>query len=145
MEEVVKPALEAARDDDLCMWKLMSVVALADMLAAYIFEATKHQVSAKDDSAFRHELGKENADFELLFHVAKAHKHVRLTRGDSRVSGADATKVATLGWGMGNYGEGPYGGGEQIVVTDKLGSNRNLFALIESALVFLDTKIPAKS
>lgn len=118
----------------------MAAVSVTDMLAAHIFESSGQTVVTQDDTAFRKQLAKENRDVELLFDVAKAHKHVRLIYGTPRVSDAAATSVGSIGYGMGNYGEDVYDG-PRIIVVEKSGEIHDLLPLVGAALQFLAAKV----
>jgi hypothetical protein len=59
------------------------------------------------------------ADASLLRDVADAFKHHRLNRSDATV--VVSTDVVPIGSGYGQmrFGEGKYGGGEQVIITTK--------------------------
>jgi hypothetical protein len=70
--------------------------------------------------------------------MAKAHKHVRLTRGDPKVSAASDVSSRTIGFGQLPYGRGRFGGVAQVVV--ELGSGRGDYveSLVKEAIFFLE-------
>lgn len=63
------------------------------------------------------------ADVELLGDVADALKHGILTRNadERQVAANEAVLVAADGYGGGSYGEGKFGGAEQVLILSKSG------------------------
>ncbi len=57
--------------------------------------------NARDVAAFRKHLAFTCAEFQVIWNVADAHKHGRLTRGTPVVSRHDQTKAAATPWGSG--------------------------------------------
>ena len=72
------------------------------------------------------------ADVALLRDVADAFKHHRLDRPNTKVS--VSTDVVPTGGGYGelHYGEGKYGGGEQVIITLKDGNKRALSSVLQN-------------
>ncbi|MEH6718886.1 MAG: hypothetical protein V7704_08410 [Aurantimonas endophytica] len=72
-------------------------------------------------------------DVQLLADVADALKHAKLTRrpDERQVEANDAVLVAGLGWGEGPFGEGKFGGGDQVLVLAKSGT-RVLSAILQN-------------
>lgn len=66
--------------------------------------------------------------------VADAHKHFELDRSSRQLTNATQTSAGTLGWGKGGFGEGVYGGAEQLVVTLDDGSKRPLLAIMNNVM-----------
>jgi hypothetical protein len=81
----------------------------APLDAARVFNTTSPK-------AFRAELAKKHAQWSLVRDVAKAHKHVILTRSIRAVTSAGQAFVAPTGFGSRGYGGGPYGGTPSVIV-----------------------------
>jgi hypothetical protein len=72
------------------------------------------------------------ADVELLRDVADAFKHHRPDRSGATVRvSTDVVPIGT-GWGQMRWGEGKYGGAEQIVITAKDGNKRALSSVLQN-------------
>ncbi len=120
-----------------------NAVRTIDALAAHLYVWAKQDnvtsvASLRDDSHFRSELAARNADFALLRDVAKAQKHVHLTRHNPRVTRADQIVSRPIGWGEGPYGLGRYGGVQEVVVDISPGDFAYLETTIDNALAFLE-------
>lgn len=91
-----------------------SAVAAVDALAAHLCEWCRtnapHEFAGGDDTTNRGLLAKRDMNLEMLRDVAKAHKHVRLTRGSLRVTLASQTQSREVGYGEGGFGLGRFGG-----------------------------------
>lgn len=63
-------------------------------------------------------------DVRLLGDVADALKHAVLTRAPNNrlVEANDAVLVTSTGYGDGPFGEGKYGGAEQVIILSKVGT-----------------------
>jgi hypothetical protein len=72
-------------------------------------------------------------DITLLRDVAEAFKHHTLDRKSATVRGADAVVASTTGYSMLYFGEGKFGGVEQVVVTRKDGAQRALSSVFQNA------------
>lgn len=71
-------------------------------------------------------------DTDLLQDTAEAFKHFVLSRPSATVSGAEAIVTLGSGWGEMRYGEGKYGGGEQVLVVRKNGEKSALSAVTQN-------------
>lgn len=75
----------------------------------------------------------EVADFALLRDTADAFKHNHLNRANATVTGSDAIIASGTGYSMLYYGEGKYGGAEQVIVTARDHSQRALSSILQNA------------
>jgi len=143
---VVRPNVAEFHADYGDERRAFNAVAAVDALAAHMYlwcqannRAAIHGVA--DDSSYRAGLAQQDAKFGLLRDIAKAQKHVRLTRNPPPVANASQMNARTPGYGEGRYGEGRYGGVLQVVVD----ISGNDFAYIENvmdvALAFLEGKM----
>jgi hypothetical protein len=73
--------------------------------------------------------------------VAKAQKHVHLTRHNPQVIGADQVASRNIGYGKGPYGAGRYGGIQQVVVDIAAGNFSYLENTIDKSFAFLDAEM----
>jgi hypothetical protein len=64
--------------------------------------------------------------------VADAFKHFKLDRPNRTVDGADAIIMTGTGWGKLRFGEGKWGGIEQVIVERKNGDRRAVSSLIQN-------------
>lgn len=74
-------------------------------------------------------------DLELLGDVADAFKHFELTHPRTtarKVTSAKATITTGAGWGEIGFGEGKYGGAEQVVVTQLNGRKRAMSSILQN-------------
>jgi hypothetical protein len=92
-------------------------------------EAVRNAVSAK--CVFLR-TSEHVADGELLRDVADAFKHHRPDRSSATVRvSTDVVPIGT-GWGQMRWGEGKYGGAEQVVITAKDGNKRALSSVLQN-------------
>jgi hypothetical protein len=122
-----------------------NAVAAVDALAAHLCEWCRtnapHELAGGDDTTYRTLLAKRDSNFEMLRDVAKAHKHVRLTRGRPKVTLASQTKSREVGYGEGGFGLGRFGGPEQVVIDDNGGHMHYVETVVDDALAFLRTEM----
>lgn len=71
-------------------------------------------------------------DVALLRDVADAFKHYKLDRPSATVSGSEAVIMTGTSWGKLRYGEGKWGGVEQVVVERKSGEQRALSSVTQN-------------
>lgn len=72
------------------------------------------------------------ADVELLRDVADAFKHHRPDRSSATVRVSSDVVPIGSGWGQMRWGEGKYGGAEQIVISTKDGGKRALSSVLQN-------------
>ena len=137
---VVEPNLADQEKDHTSVRAALNAVHSVDALAAHIFCATNPPATKKSeergDLKYRNDLAKADPDFALLRDIAKAAKHVRLD-DKSLVSESSQIKSKPLGFGMGGFGEGPYGGTQHVVVTTDSGEIRSLSSVTQRAFALL--------
>jgi hypothetical protein len=71
-------------------------------------------------------------DVTLLRDLADAFKHHKLGRPNATVDGADAIIMTGTGWGKLRWGEGKWGGAEQVIVKRKNGDQRALSSVMQN-------------
>lgn len=72
-------------------------------------------------------------DVDLLRDVAEAFKHHTLDRKTAAVTGANAMIASATGYSMLHFGEGKFGGTEQVVVTRRDGKQRAMSSILQNA------------
>lgn len=149
LENVARPNLAEFSTSFADLRLAMNAVHSIDALAAHIYSASGGAASTgcKDDSAFRAQLAATSLEFALLRDVAKALKHVELTRvGKSPPALTRAAQVGSqsLGWDEGNWEEVRWDSPPQVVVETDLGETRALDAICASALAFLESEMAAR-
>lgn len=86
-------------------------------------------------------------DVVLLGDVADAFKHFKLDRPNRTVDGADAIIMTGTGWGKLRFGEGKWGGIEQVIVERKNGDQRAVSSVMlnvfDAWLTLLGQPLPA--
>ena len=148
---IVRPNLAEflAKPDDLRL--AFNAVAAVDTLAAHMFRwALDNRPAAvaglkDDDGMYRQRLATKNADFDLVFQVAKASKHVRLTRGKNippvrcvdQVTSELPTWDDNLMWDRFRWDV------EQVFVRPDGGLAQGLEFVLVDALAFLEGEIAA--
>jgi hypothetical protein len=139
-EKILKPSYEAWVSDPLTEWKEKAAVSNADTMAERVFRYWKSRnasqiAGATDPSKYRTHL-RENvcADFGLVWDIHDGHKHMVLSRANRQVTTSDQTGVRKMGYGQGRYGEGAYGGTDQIIVELDDGSTRALTAVMSNVM-----------
>jgi hypothetical protein len=142
LNDIVIPNLSEAKDTPLNQRRVFNVVASLDTLVAQIWwelpDYEKREWSGGksryDDTDFREALANKYPDYRLVRDIAKAQKHVSLTRGYPQLTNSSQIKKGTMGFGEGGFGEGPYGGGEQTLVVKDDGTKRNVLATVQNSL-----------
>lgn len=71
-------------------------------------------------------------DVQLLRAVSEAFKHFHLDRPNAMVQDANSVIMLGSGWGEMRYGEGKYGGAEQVLVVQKTGEKRALSSILQN-------------
>jgi hypothetical protein len=71
-------------------------------------------------------------DVHLLGDVADAFKHPKLNRKTATITGAKAVVTLGSGYGEMHFGEGKYGGAEQVLVIQHSGGKRALSAILQN-------------
>jgi hypothetical protein len=71
-------------------------------------------------------------DVVLLGDVADAFKHHKLDRPNRTVEGADAIIMTGTGWSKLRWGEGKYGGAEQVIVERNSGEQRAMSSVVQN-------------
>src|SRR5262249_49490308 len=117
-----------------------------DSLAAHIYVWCKgnapHEIAGdKDDTIYRESLAGRSSDFRLLRDIAKAQKHVHLTRGKPEVTTAAQVTARYLGWGEGRWDEGRWGGPHQVVATTDNGDLRYVEQIVAASLAILEAEM----
>jgi hypothetical protein len=72
------------------------------------------------------------ADVHLLHDIADAFKHHRPDRPSATVVASSDVVHVAVGYGRTRFGEGKYGGGEQVVVTTRDGNKRALSSVLQN-------------
>lgn len=130
-DNIVGPTLAEFDADFSCLRRAFLAVAVVDALAAQIYAQAleydfnpfdllgwhKHgDPSNPDDSKFRHRIAEDCTGFRIILDVAKANKHATLTRGQPIIKGSDQVVSEPKGYGLGRFGEGRFGGVNQVIV-----------------------------
>jgi hypothetical protein len=123
-----------------------NAVSAVDSLAAhlYVWAIANNPAAvsyANDDSHFRSSLASRDPSFALLRDIAKAQKHVHLTKHNPQVRRAEQIASRSIGWGEGDYDEGRFGGEEQVVVDIGPGKFFYVEKIIDSSLAFLEAEM----
>ena len=143
--ECVDPTLDDFRQNHMSRRHAIAAVALVDMSMAYIHrEEAREQDIKFDDLNFRNDLAGECYQVEIIRDLAKAQKHVELTRGKPVLKYVEDMNARPRAYGTGRFGEGLYGGGFVVKVKEKgsdLPTEYSLLELLDQAINFLKTRL----
>jgi hypothetical protein len=145
LETVVRPNIKEFSDHFDDLRRCFNAIAAIDAFAAHIYEwcrenAPSHVAGEKDDTSFRERLAQMNRSFKILRDIAKAQKHVRLTRGRPSIGHAEQVRSNPRPYGTGGYGTGRYGGSAQVSV-DVDGKQVFVEGVIKEALEVLQAEM----
>ncbi|MEW9921449.1 hypothetical protein AB2B41_17710 [Marimonas sp. MJW-29] len=130
-DNIVEPTLAEFDTDFSCLRRAFLAVAVVDALSAQIYaQAVENNINPFDllgwhkcgdpsdpnDSIFRHRIAENCTGFRIILDVAKANKHAVLTRGKPMVERTDQIVSQSKGYGLGRFGEGRFGGVDQVIV-----------------------------
>jgi hypothetical protein len=73
-------------------------------------------------------------DLTLLGAVVDSYKHARLRNGKRPVTTNRATVVTATGYGELGYGEGAFGGVDQVIVRTNSGQSRALSSILQNVI-----------
>ena len=150
LESVVRPNRADLAGDYASLRRAFNAVASVDALAAQLFDWLQHHrpdlvVGGEDDTQFRRRLAARSPEFRLVRDIAKAQKHVHLKKMTPLLSRSDQVVAQPIGFGEGRYGEGRFGGPEQVVVKLNEGSPEESLEYVETtldrAIVFLECEL----
>ena len=143
---VVRPNFDEFHNNFADSRRAYNAIAAADALAAHLYvwaktNAPNKVATAGDDSAFRAVLANRDHNFSLLRDIAKALKHVRLTKGSPQVNSASQVVSRPIGYGEGGFGAGRYGGPEQVIVDIPQNGIRYIEEIVDQAVAFLEAEM----
>ena len=146
LQSVVRPNVSDVATHFADVRHAHNAISAVDALAAHLYVwASIHAPAAvagiKNDTDYREKLADLNSDFALLRDIAKAQKHVRLTRGKPQVTSANQVQSRPVGYGEGDFGHGRYGGLPQIVVDADNGKMFYVEGVVNNALAFLEAEM----
>jgi hypothetical protein len=141
-DDIVEPNLKEFHDNFASLRHAFNVAAAADALAAHIYwwcvENNPGEVAGiTSDTGYREKLAKADSSFALLRDVAKAHKHVKLTRSNPMVSSSEQSTAMSVGYGVRGYSEGRFIGVTQIFIVTESGEALYFENIIRNATRFL--------
>lgn len=146
LETVVKPNITDFKNAYGSLRHGSNAVAALDALAAHIFiwcktNALNEIAGITDDSHYRETLSKKNTDFGLLRDIAKAQKHVHLTKGNPKISTAEQIESLSLGWDQASWDESHWNSHPQIVAETNDKQLVYLETVIDKALIFIESEM----
>ena len=146
LERIVRPNMAELSEDHGDIRPAFNAVAAVDALAGHLYRwcltnASDEVAGVQNDSEYRGQLAEANVDFSLVRDIAKAQKHIYLTRGSPQVRGADQVETRSLGWGQVRWGEGRWGSPPQVVVETNDGEVRVVESVLGRALAFLEAEM----
>ena len=146
LSEVVRPNVAEFRANDASIRLAHNAVAAVDSLSAHIYQWCKANAPTEvsgltNDTHYRKRLAAQYDDFGLLRDIAKALKHVRVTRNPPQIAEAKQISTRDVGYGEGPYGDGRYGGPPQVVVDIDARTMRYVGQIVDSALSILEGEI----
>jgi hypothetical protein len=148
LEQVVKPNLQEFSDNYGDIRRAFNAIASVDALAAHIYwwavqHAPAHVTQFADDSAYRQYLATLNDSYKLAFEVAKASKHVVLTRGAPAVTRSGQVSVKSVGFGQGRWGDMRWNGPPQVFISPTGQDPWGVEGVLTRSLEFLEAQMLA--
>jgi hypothetical protein len=142
LQTVVIPNIEDFRNNFSSLRHAHNAISALDALAAHLHywiinNSPNASRSSNDDSYYRNELSKRNKSFRFLRDIAKAQKHIQLARYDPLIKRADQITLRNIGWGESGFGQGRFGGVEQVIVTDNNDQILYVEEILDLSLEFL--------
>jgi hypothetical protein len=144
LDEIVVPNIDEFKVNFSSLRHAYNAISSVDALAAHLYWWLKNtgvDLKETDDSAYRKKLSDQSSDFRLLRDIAKAQKHVELKKHNPEISKASQVESKQLGWGDGSYGQGHFGGVQQVVVKDNNNELHYIEEIVNSALNFLTSEM----
>ena len=146
LEAVVRPNVTDFHSHFADLRHAHNAISAVDALAAHLYvwakmNSTAAVASVNDDSHYRNILATREQNFALLRDIAKAQKHVHLTRHNPQVTRADQVTTRTIGYGENCYGMGRFGGVEQVVVDIGSGDFSYVENIVDESLAFLEAEM----
>jgi len=139
LEQFVRPSVDAWRRDHLNIRLAKQAISELNNMAERMFHywgvSAPQVYNAKTAREYRRWLAEQECgDFQLVWDIADAHKHVELDRRSRAVTHDAQTSPGRLGFGEGLFGEGIFGGAEQLVVRLDDGTRRAILGVIGRVL-----------
>jgi len=145
-ENMVKPPYQAWLSDPLTEWKAKTAASNADTVAERTFfywdGRDQTQIAgAASARQYKNYLRGICPDFGLVWDVHDGHKHFKLDRPNREITSATQTGVSRMRYGEGDFGEGAYGGANQIVIDLDDGSKRTLVGVMQAVMVMWEHQL----
>jgi hypothetical protein len=146
LDQIVRPNVADFCADDADVRRAYNAVAAVDALAAHIYvwctaNAPAEVSGCKDDTQYRERLAASHDDFRWLRNIAKAQKHVRLTRNPPPLSEAAQISARSVGFGEGPFGHGRFGGPQQVVIDISANEMRYVGQIVVAAFSILESEM----
>ena len=144
LDEIVVPNIDEFKVNFSSLRHAYNAISSVDALAAHLYWWLKNtgvDLKETDDSAYREKLSDQSSDFRLLRDIAKAQKHVKLERGKPQVNEAKQIESRAIGWDESRFGQGRWGGVQQVVVKDNNNELHYIEEIVNSALNFLTSEM----
>ena len=139
-----KDWLASPADQYLAKMAVTQADVMAERVWDYFHASDPSMISnAKSARAFRtHLVANECPNFQLVWDVHDAHKHVHLTtRSDRQVSSSEQTRKSRIGGALGSapFGAAPIGSSiEEIVISLDDGTSRRLSTVLNDVIAMWD-------
>lgn len=109
----------------------------------HIFDYYKHESKLLGEIDTDNDIFRKCHDLTYLRDYANVQKHCELTKTYKHFKSSDKVLVKSLGWGDASFGEGQYGGGEQIVLSTDDDRSVLLSTVLQSSYEFWLSKLQA--
>jgi len=138
-DRIVLPSYKDWRNEPLAEHRAKSAVHHLNVMAERMFnhfgKNSEQVYGAPTVGLYRkHLAAHECPNFQLVWDVDDAHKHVVLNRASRQVTRHDQSGVRSTGWGESGFGEGPFGGADRMVVELDNGSLLDLDVILEDVI-----------
>ena len=140
-ESIVKPAYADWESNRQVEWTAKAAIGGMNDMAERVFHYWKTRdvtkvYSAAKSRTYRKALAvNECADFQLVWDITDAHKHIEIDRKPRQVTRSDQTGSQPFVWSGDHYSGGDvYYGGAELVVTLDDGTQRPLSAIMKNVM-----------
>ena len=138
LHEHVRPTVKHWRVAPDELWRAMNAVLNLNQLADYRW----HDLGARGALIeFRRALVNRCPSFQLIWDVADAHKHMKISRTERTLTSAGQASVVPVGWDDAEFGILEWGSSPEVVIYTDQGQMKRLKPVIEEVLTMWEAEL----